>query len=101
VGKYKQSKLENDKIKGYLSSDDIEMKELGLVLIKKLSMDEQIALLKQTIKPPFGCKMTVDLFDGDVDFKIYKDFSPDHAYKFVIKSHGKKEYFPPTEEASL
>lgn len=80
----------------------MEMKYLGITLMRGIySLDEQISLLRTNIQPPFGCKMTVDLFDGDVEFQLFKDYSSDHAYKFVIKSYGKKEYFPPTEEASF
>lgn len=77
------------------------MKELGITLMKaQYSVDEQINLLKESIKPPFGCKMSVDLFSGEIEFILHKDFSPDHAYKFVIIDYEKKEYFLPTKEAS-
>lgn len=73
------------------------MKTLGITLMKEdFSLDEQIALLKETIRPPFGCKMTVDLYDGVVDFELYQDYSSDFKYKFVINSNGKKEFFNPT-----
>ena len=95
--------MDVEKIKDFLSSDDIELKELGVALMSTdFSVEEQVKLLKECVKFPFRSKMTVDLFTDGVTFSIYEDLAPDFAagyplqsYSFKIIDYSKIEYFDP------